>query len=47
MKRYFTPTFARFFFGFLVIIAVAFGIIMVASSQLPRTAPVDNVALPQ
>ncbi len=47
MKRYFTPTFARFVFGFLAIIAVAFGVVIVVSSQAPHAAPVDNVALPQ
>ncbi|MDO8517776.1 MAG: hypothetical protein Q7S26_00585 [bacterium] len=47
MKRYFTPTFTRFVFGFLAIIAIAFGIIIAAASQAPHVAPVDNVALPQ
>lgn len=47
MKRYFTSTFTRFFFGFLAIIAVAFGIIIAVASQTPNLAPVDNVALPQ
>ena len=47
MKRYFTATFVRFVLGFLVIIGVAFGVIIVVSSQTPHVAPVDNVALPQ
>ena len=45
MNQYFTKTFFRFFFGFLTIIALAFGVIMVASSVSPK--PVDSVASPQ
>ena len=46
MNRFFAKTFYKFFFSFLVIIAIAFGVMLVASSALPR-APVDSVASPQ
>lgn len=45
MDQYFTKTFFKFFFGFLVIIGVAFGILIGASTLAPE--PVDNVASPQ
>ncbi|TSC68886.1 MAG: hypothetical protein G01um101456_442 [Parcubacteria group bacterium Gr01-1014_56] len=45
MNQYFTNTFFKFFFGFLVIIAAAFGILIGASAVLPP--PVDSVAAPQ
>ena len=45
MDRFFTKTFFKFFFAFLVIIGVAFGILVFTANQNPR--PVDNVALPQ
>jgi hypothetical protein len=45
MKNYFTKTFFRFFFGFLVIIAIAFGVLAAASAVMP--APVDNLAKPE
>ncbi len=45
MGKYFNKTFFRFFFGFLVIIAVAFGVLITASSIVP--APIDNIAHPQ
>jgi hypothetical protein len=45
--RFFTKTFIRFFLGFLAIIAVAFGIILIASDlSAPQTQPVDNIAQP-
>jgi hypothetical protein len=47
MERYFTKTFFRFFFGFVVIIGVAFVVLAVASSWRTQATPVDNVALPQ
>ena len=48
MRRYFTKTFWHFFFGFLAILVVAFGVLLVdALHQAPPVAPVDNVALPQ
>jgi len=45
MERYFTKTFAKFAFGFLTIIAMAFGVMAVAAPHM--TEPVDNVALPR
>ena len=39
MNRYFTKTFFRFFFAFLVIIGTAFGILLATSSFEPA-APV-------
>lgn len=48
MNRYFTKTFVRFFVVFLLILGVAFGVIVWASSEVPtQPSPVDNVALPQ
>jgi hypothetical protein len=45
MDRYFTKTFFRFFVGFVAIIAVAFGIVVVVSNiNVPK---VDNVAQPR
>ena len=38
-------TFLKFFFGFVAIITVAFGILVVTSSQAPKT--IDNVAHPE
>jgi hypothetical protein len=40
MDQYFTKTFFKFFFSFLVIIGVAFGVIAVASSMEPPKAQV-------
>ena len=45
MNRYFTKTFYKFFFGFLVILAVAFGVMALTASVTP--SPVDTVAHPQ
>lgn len=45
MKRYFTKTFFRFFVGFVAIITVAFGVMLVASNVGVRQ--VDNVAHPR
>jgi hypothetical protein len=45
MKRpVLNKSFYHFFFGFLAIIALAFGVMMIAGSQAPQ---VDNVAQPQ
>ncbi|MDP4020939.1 MAG: hypothetical protein Q8P58_02790 [Candidatus Adlerbacteria bacterium] len=44
MNRYFTKTFFRFFVGFVAIITIAFGIIVIASNlSAPET---DNIAAP-
>lgn len=40
--RYFTKTFFNFLFGFLALIALAFGILLFAGSQ--HYTPVDNIA---
>ena len=45
MNRFFTKTFFRFFFVFLVIIGIAFGIMLYTAAQVPPS--VDNVAVPQ
>ncbi len=45
MDRFFTKTFFRFFFAFLVIIGVAFGILLFTASKVSPT--IDNVAAPQ
>jgi hypothetical protein len=45
MNKYFTKTFFKFFFGFLVIIAIAFGILVGASAF--STSSVDNSAASQ
>lgn len=45
MSKYFTKTFFRFFFGFLAIIALAFGI-LITTSQF-STPAVDNTAAPK
>jgi hypothetical protein len=47
MEQYFTKTFFRFFFGFLVIIAVAFGVLIVTSHLSPSPGTIDNTATPQ
>lgn len=48
MDKFFTKTFSKFFFAFLIIIGAAFGILLYAASQEPpAVSPVDNVALPQ
>jgi hypothetical protein len=44
MNRFFTPTFFRFFFGFLFIIAIAFGVLLVTASQMP--SPEEQLAQP-
>lgn len=45
MERYFTKTFFRFFVGFVAIITLAFGVVMVVSHiSVPK---VDNVAYPR
>jgi hypothetical protein len=45
MKQYFTKTFFKFLFGFLLIIVAAFSLLAVAAHETPP--PVDNVAQPQ
>jgi hypothetical protein len=48
MDKFFTKTFFKFFFTFLVIISAAFGVLIYAASkEPPQVSPVDNVALPQ
>jgi hypothetical protein len=42
----FNNTFYRFFFGFVVIIGLAFAVLVITGLQTPPN-PVDNVALPQ
>jgi len=45
-NRFFTKTFTKFFFAFVVIIGGAFGVLIVASTMVPPTA-VDSVASPR
>lgn len=45
MNRFFTKTFFRFFFSFLAIITVAFGVIVIASSL--NVPAIDTVAFPR
>ena len=47
MDRFFTPSFFKFFFAFLVIIGVAFGVLVFSASHLAQPNAVDNVAVPQ
>ncbi len=48
MSRYFTPAFSKFLITFILIIAIAMGVMVFAGSQIvEETQPVDNVALPQ
>ena len=45
MERYFTKTFFRFFVGFVAIITIAFGVVVLVSNiGVPK---VDNVAHPR
>jgi hypothetical protein len=46
MNKYFTKDFYRFFFGFMVIIAVAFGVMIIASAFAPELPDIDNIAHP-
>jgi len=41
----FTKTFLRFFFGFVAIIGLAFGVLLFSNSQFAD--PVDNIAQPK
>jgi len=41
----FNKTFYHFFFGFVIIIGLAFAVLLITGMQEP--SPVDNVALPQ
>ncbi|MES2203194.1 MAG: hypothetical protein V4474_02675 [Patescibacteria group bacterium] len=43
----FNKTFFHFFFGFLVIIGIAFAVMVVAGSYSPAAPAVDNIATPQ
>jgi hypothetical protein len=45
MNRYLTPGFFKFFFAFLIIIAVAFGILLFTASQSPAN-PEEQIAQP-
>jgi uncharacterized membrane protein YczE len=42
----FNKTFYHFFFGFIAIIVVAFGVLIIAGANVGQS-PVDNVAQPQ
>ena len=42
----FNKTFYHFFFGFVIIIGLAFVVLLITGAQQPPN-PVDNVALPQ
>jgi hypothetical protein len=42
----FDKTFYHFFFGFVVIIALAFGVLIITGSQV-QPDPQDNLAQPQ
>jgi len=44
MDRYFSKTFFKFFFVFLIIIAIAFGVLLVSASHMP--APEEQLAQP-
>ena len=46
MNRFFTKTFIKFFVGFVVIIGVAFGVLIV-TAQIPKPVDIDNVAAPR
>ena len=47
MNRYFTTGFFKFFFAFLIIIAIAFGVLLFTASQTqgPQN-PQDQIAQP-
>ncbi len=48
MNRFFTKTFVRFLFGFLIILAIAFGIIIIVGQYLQHQPKnVDNVSRSQ
>lgn len=47
MNRFFTKTFFRFFFSFVVIVGIAFGILYVASSWPFGFSSVDTMAHPR
>jgi hypothetical protein len=47
MNRYRTPTFYKFFAGFVVIIVAAFMLLSHFVKDLPQTPPVDNTAQTQ
>ncbi len=46
MGNMFTKTFYHFFFAFVIIIGLAFGVLVWSGLQ-DRANPVDNVAVPQ
>jgi hypothetical protein len=43
----FNQTFYHFFFGFIAILAIAFGILIWAGYQQDDVAAIDNIAQPQ
>lgn len=47
MKPVFTKTFFKFFFAFLIMLGLAFGVLLYSASDVPKVNSVDNVALPQ
>ncbi len=49
MNRFFTKTFSRFFFGFLAILILALGILIVVgyATKAQPIAPVDNTTAVQ
>jgi hypothetical protein len=47
MDRYFTSSFFKFFFAFLIIIAIAFGILLFTASQTHNSQnPQEQIAQP-
>lgn len=46
MDRYFTRDFYKFFFGFVTLIAVAFGVMIGTSVFAPETPSTENIANP-
>jgi hypothetical protein len=48
MERYFTKTFYRFFFTFIIILMVAFGVMIVVGNAMPVVPHgIDNTAAPK
>ena len=45
MDRYFTKSFFKFFFAFLIIIAVAFGVLLFTASKA-TPSPEEQIAQP-
>lgn len=46
MNRFFTDDFFKFFFGFVAIIAIAFGVLLTSSVFGPAEPSADNIASP-